>query len=659
MIDTRSQDLRLVRLTHCGLCALSHGPRTRGSRAERFCFPRRCSGLMLRPMAPVPASPPSHESRPKRIAAAATTWCLLTLMVAALALELDVAPHALEKAVNGWAAPWDDLPSGIWAAAAVGLGILVAPLAHATRQVVAAALSLFASIFSLALVALGLPETASSYGGVGHVSALALLWIRIPLWLAVLLVLSRLLLLQRFSAIRAEERPERSLLSHQLAALESLKHILEQDTHESGGRIVQLKGRWGEGKSVVLDTLVRDLEPRSTTLRGAVSAWRGRRAGRKTVVFVDVWKYESEWDLHTAILHLLLGSPAYLYPFGWLRYSASALLDASIQELRLEFGPRGGRVHLPFSLPRLPRQGTLERLAARSRRRRVRTVIVLDEIDRASSQMTQTALTLMRRSLDLPGITVVLSFVEDTIRYKAFNPLLPQLSDLRSQTEAVLFDHFFNRPSGRDESIAEVWTNPAHGSIRGWWGWPTDVSLLDDVTLYAARLQPATHGSSGSDTYRLRYAEEVTRLQFALRDGYAGMSVTDRLLVERRVSEKFLSTAPVVFGAMADSDVGDMLVSASFGPLRAKVAAVLDEPEPPGEVLAGMVVGALDAWRQQMAGTVNLPPVRQLEAELYRYLDHIDAWGLRLTAAELVLVVVSVVDELRSLGGGHRGEWSP
>jgi hypothetical protein len=67
-------------------------------------------------------------------------------------------------------------------------------------------------------------------------------------------------------------------------------------------------------------------------------------------------------------------------------------------------------------------------------------VIVLDEIDRATPRVAQSAMTFALRSLDMPGVVVVLSYVDEIIRYKVFNPLVKSLPDLASTMEPVIFD---------------------------------------------------------------------------------------------------------------------------------------------------------------------------------------------------------------------------
>lgn len=162
------------------------------------------------------------------------------------------------------------------------------------------------------------------------------------------------------------------------------------------------------------------------------------------MAIVDVWKWEAESDLHLAIFEELLSHPYYLLRFGWLHYPLSVLIGRDLRDVVMKFSLRsksGSGLEVPVRLPRLAWQRQYERLVARQVAKGRRTVIVLDEIDRATTHMAQVAVTLTRRSLDQAGVAVVLSYVDGLMRYKAFNPLLREvLPDLGSTMEAVIFE---------------------------------------------------------------------------------------------------------------------------------------------------------------------------------------------------------------------------
>lgn len=257
-------------------------------------------------------------------------------------------------------------------------------------------------------------------------------WLRVLLIGLLALVNVKLLLLQRYAAaFRSKARSGTKLLPTQEEDLERIRQGVIGPDLEEAGRLLQVEGRWGEGKSFLLGRL----DP----------YFQDKDEGQPlpAVVLVDVWKHQAEPDLHLAIFEEVLAHPCYLAGFGWLHYPVLLVGGRYLGSLLVKLpllGKAGAGIEVPLKLPRLPWQQSFQRLVARQRRKRHRTVIVLDEIDRAAARMAQEAITLTRRALDLPGVTVVLSYVDDLIRYKVFNPLISErLLDLDSTMEAVIY----------------------------------------------------------------------------------------------------------------------------------------------------------------------------------------------------------------------------
>jgi hypothetical protein len=67
-----------------------------------------------------------------------------------------------------------------------------------------------------------------------------------------------------------------------------------------------------------------------------------------------------------------------------------------------------------------------------------RLILVIDDVDRCSPPVAQRFMTLSRRLLDIPYVTVVLPYVEDQLRAKVFDPFRVVLPDLAGTTEAML-----------------------------------------------------------------------------------------------------------------------------------------------------------------------------------------------------------------------------
>jgi hypothetical protein len=83
-------------------------------------------------------------------------------------------------------------------------------------------------------------------------------------------------------------------------------------------------------------------------------------------------------------------------------------------------------------------QEALRRAAEKWHKSNLKVVIILEEIDRADPPMAQAAITLSKRALELPGVTVIIPYVEEQMRYKVFNPLHCYSPDLASSMYAIL-----------------------------------------------------------------------------------------------------------------------------------------------------------------------------------------------------------------------------
>ncbi len=343
------------------------------------------------------------------------SWVAVVLMALGVAAELLVLPGP-------------HLRPGIWALGTFALAVPTAEVTHRHGSRPACALAFVFAVLSGLLVAKRLPASILLLHGKPHDSV----WFyRVPLLAGAAFLVAKITLLDRYAMTGDEQAdpfgPELEPLPFQGVAISNLVGSIRSSAARASPRLLQLEGRWGEGKTWVLHRAEAELGKASTT------------GQRYAVVWIDIWKYQTERDLDFAIFERLLTSPANWKAFGWMRYPIR-LLGARWLDLGMRITAKLGKsADWTFEVPPVTWQRPLERLFARALRRGFRTVLILDEVDRAAPAVAQSALTLSQRSLDRPGVTIVLAYVKPVLAYKVFNPLAPQLADLGSTTFSHLY----------------------------------------------------------------------------------------------------------------------------------------------------------------------------------------------------------------------------
>lgn len=466
--------------------------------------------------------------------------------------------------------------------------------------------------------------------------------LQIALALTLGYLMSKLVLLHRFSAFhgaQVERRDEEleDLLEFQRNDLEKLRQAVQAGRVDDGAQVIQLVGRWGEGKSFLIERFSTYMKRRATEEKTPRDSC--------AVVRVNVWEEQSEPDLHLAIVEQILGHKRYWYPYGWLRYPLSLYLARLAKEARLAISAgtqAKAKLELPVRLPRPTGKLTLERLAARVRNKGCRTVVVLDEIDRAASPIAQAAVTLAVRSLNLPGMVVVLAYVEEILRYKAFNPLVDCLPDLGSTMRAVVF------ASGPDQGDSGT---PGGGidtagpsSLARWKAW------LDaaNVSLPNGDSGLAVVGDAGQ---RQTADQDSRRLSDAVRLGFAYADRNQRQRLQSRFAEKYLGSHPIQLQHLKVGDVAHMVVK--FDRLAHWVSELVGDDEGlPGDPAnpSGSAGGKMqdrvdkaiqDAFSYYQPNVSTIPPIRSLEGELFRRLSgiHLEEAGLTRISPQFVAAV--------------------
>jgi hypothetical protein len=249
-----------------------------------------------------------------------------------------------------------------------------------------------------------------------------------------------------------EEKTSVSLLPSQWGVLEKLWEVLSSKYADKGhgGIAYALKGSWGTGKSFLLHQMERSMAAPDMQVKvyhgfeDIEGALKPVPVGIDKIPYVKVqgWSEETELDLQFSILRGLLLHPSVLFKPLWSTMLTPGLVvQILIRRLKCWFRQlrvKTAAIEMDISLGvPLPWQKYLEKIASLSK---CGFMVVLEEIDRATPSMAQVAVTMIRRSLDKPGITVIVPYVPEQIRYKVFNPLLCETTDLQSSIMADLWN---------------------------------------------------------------------------------------------------------------------------------------------------------------------------------------------------------------------------
>lgn len=530
---------------------------------------------------------------------------------------------ALAADVLWWAdvrlLPIPHLPGGGGALAVVLAVVSAARIMNCARSELALLL-LWLTAAALADVVLLAPDALETlfprHGDVGGLAGVKIMrWVLV--WAAVVLW-AKLVLLRRLASIsRVKPQPEpgavERLLGTQTEDLTWLCEELEQAGPREPGRVVQFTGRWGDGKSFLLGHLESMLRLRAVPHELAVT-------------FVDVWKHENEPDLHLAIVEQLLTHPAHSRRLGWLQFPLWLLTGSVLRGLRLEMQAKVGglgEARAPVELPRLILQRAFERIVARARDQNVRIVLVLDEIDRSAPLVAQAAITIVRRSLDQPGVTVVLSYVDAIIRYKAFNPLVTDMPDLLSTSLAVIYEDMVDGAQGRP------------------------IAALAGSAAYAAS-PPKEHEA---DPGRPASLEQMLQAEFV------AASPQRRARLEARFTEKFLGTQRVDMRELRLRDVAQL---PTRFPSLDRLTLKLLGADRDGVKLEERILTVLEDWSVTKRD-LRVPPVRSLDGALFRTLSHAVARPDRPERIEpgMVAALVAAALDAETLGQDRSADAPP
>lgn len=523
---------------------------------------------------------------------------------------------------------------GLFATASLIVIVCAAPLIHYQR--IRPIRHLIVPLAAVAGV-LAIARWPSFFPGAPAATSMQVLAIAGLVW-----VLAKMLLLQRYSTVYcsrvslSEDELDR-LLPSQWSYLQRLRTAIYSDRVEQGSRVVQLVGHWGQGKSFLIERL--DIFLRR-------EARISDDDNECAVVVVNVWEQQSEPDLHLAIVEQILSHEKYWYPYGWMYYPLSLFVGRTVKELRLALSAgksaTKAEVQIPLTLPKPTGRRYLAQQVARVRERGTRTVVVLDEIDRATPHVAQSAMTFSRRSLDMPGIVIVLSYVDQVIRYKAFNPLVKSLPDLASTMHAVVFDQ--GPESAIDDKPGGPLTESNPASLRKWEAWQSAAeprlprTVADDTKPSEGRSGEVRQDATCSDDDGLA---ETLRLAFA------NAGVAQRRQLQDLFSERYLGTDPIQMRRLELQDVASVVVG--FDTVKDRVLALLGSSELDEGTERNLVQVITSALRTlEYAGSAphEPPTLRRLEGALLRRFSGIDVKDLhvRFSHEFIAAVVLTAYD---------------
>jgi len=266
--------------------------------------------------------------------------------------------------------------------------------------------------------------------GTGLVFVLLHYWVSLLRWLA--RPLSRLLFRTwlRPSNNRLPDCDVPRLLDDQQTAIDRLIEEAQRLGPGQPGRMAGLEGAWGAGKSYVVGALLNTVNVSGDN--------------KLVALRINIWEEEREHDLHLSLVRNVLEQRALFdrfvddYPWRLLFAPLLNTLGRLLPNgLEVAFGGSGASLKAGISVPMLWQQ-SFRVVVDMAVQDGWKFIVILDEIDRADPPLAQAAITLARRALDLPGVLVVLPYVEEQIRYKVFNPATAVTPDLLGTLEAIL-----------------------------------------------------------------------------------------------------------------------------------------------------------------------------------------------------------------------------
>jgi hypothetical protein len=210
--------------------------------------------------------------------------------------------------------------------------------------------------------------------------------------------------------------------------------------------LVGLRAVWGGGKTTVMYALKRELREQTEFVPVYLNAWRAETAEElhfhvvQTIVTNPaIWPWAAPFMSRRLLCRIAAGrqfhSPNWLERLQKLKWRVSLDSKGSDNKVGAELSGE----HL-VATP-LDFQDDLRRCLQVLRSHGREVVLLVDEIERGTHLSAQAMLVLLRRSLDLPGMHVVMPYVPEVLDALVFEPLALRSPELDATAMAVMTGH--------------------------------------------------------------------------------------------------------------------------------------------------------------------------------------------------------------------------
>lgn len=345
------------------------------------------------------------------------------------------------------------------------------------------------------------------------------------------------------------------------------------------GQLVTLEAGWGRGKTYVLRKFQELAKPKG--------AFQGSDTGHDfnlVVSYYNAWSNQAERDPEFAIVKHLIADRRVVWPYGWIALPAYRIFFAGFSNAL--FG--GASFKLDTSMLKMEGAGStvpsavkwsgfFEDLAQvtfrRSHRRRgAGLVVVVDDVDRCTPATAQRYVTLFRRGLNVPNLSIVFPYASDQLRYKVFDPISSDLPDLGSSMEAAFVGMISN--ANKDFGIGTIGSaDYLHTSMRDGFS-KLFMNRIAETAAVADGRKDADIAANASwpnamNRWELLRRELLNETHAELRS-LASQNSTDAGIVKdrleklmRQLESKYVSDAPIILKPISYPDAVQIMIGLS------------------------------------------------------------------------------------------------